>query len=324
VSFQIRPVEPDDHDAVMDLLRAALSWDEGDRYERFFDWKHRRNAFGASPAWVAVDGDRILGYRTWMRWGFVAPDGEHHSAVRAVDTATHPDARGQGIFRALTEHAVDAARDEGVSFVFNTPNDQSRPGYLKMGWQQVGRPRIAARFAGVTGALRTVRARVPADKWSIPCTTGEDAAAYLQTADLEGALAASMAPEGWRTAMTPEVLRWRYGQAPAELYYRALTISDDPVDGFVLFRVRQRGTAKECVIGTLLAPDQRARSALRRALARSVDADYVLEMTSDRTLAGGFVALPDQGPILTWRALTATEMPPIDSWALSMGDVELF
>ena len=31
--------------------------------------------------------------------------------------------------------------------MFNTPNDQSRPGYLKMGWQVVGRVPIGVRPA---------------------------------------------------------------------------------------------------------------------------------------------------------------------------------
>ena len=59
-------------------------------------------------------------------------------AVRAVDTATDPDYQGRGLFTRLTLQAIDELRAEGVDFVFNTPNDQSRPGYLKMGWQVVG------------------------------------------------------------------------------------------------------------------------------------------------------------------------------------------
>ena len=33
---------------------------------RFVDWKHRRNPFGVSPAWVAVDGSRVVGFRTFL------------------------------------------------------------------------------------------------------------------------------------------------------------------------------------------------------------------------------------------------------------------
>ena len=39
-----------------------------DRYEAFFDWKHEQNPFGRSPAWVAVDGGEVVGFRTFLRW----------------------------------------------------------------------------------------------------------------------------------------------------------------------------------------------------------------------------------------------------------------
>ena len=55
-----------------------------------------------------------------------------------MDTATHPDFQRRGIFSRLTEAAVEAARDDGVDLVFNTPNEKSGAGYLKMGWQEVG------------------------------------------------------------------------------------------------------------------------------------------------------------------------------------------
>ena len=56
----------------------------------------------------------------------------------AVDTATDPEHHGRGIFRALTTQGVERLADDGVAWVFNTPNDASRPGYLKMGWTAIG------------------------------------------------------------------------------------------------------------------------------------------------------------------------------------------
>ena len=73
-----------------------------------------------------------------------------HRAVRAVDTITAPEARGRGVFTRFTLAILsnEITRDDDVSFVFNTPNDQSRPGYLKM-----GRKRRCA-GAGVDSAQR--------------------------------------------------------------------------------------------------------------------------------------------------------------------------
>ncbi len=37
--------------------------------------------------------------------------------------------------------AVDELTTDGVDAIVNTPNDKSRPGYLEMGWPEVGRVR---------------------------------------------------------------------------------------------------------------------------------------------------------------------------------------
>ncbi len=58
-------------------------------------------------------------------------------AVRAVDTATHPDHQGRGIFSTLTPTRSRRCGSR-ADLVFNTPNEKSLPGYLKMGWQIVG------------------------------------------------------------------------------------------------------------------------------------------------------------------------------------------
>ena len=114
-----------------------------------FAWKHDENPFGQSPARVAEDDSgTLVGLRTFLRWRFRRPDGTTLSAVRAVGTATHPDWQGRGIFSRLTLSALDDLRDAGVDRVFNTPNDKSRPGYLRMGWQQVGKVPVSVRLTG--------------------------------------------------------------------------------------------------------------------------------------------------------------------------------
>ena len=91
---------------MLDLLDASLGWVPDELHRAFFAWKHRENPFGPSPAWVATDGaDRRVPHVPPLG---VRADGGSSRAVRAVDTATHPDHQGQGIFTALTLHALDA------------------------------------------------------------------------------------------------------------------------------------------------------------------------------------------------------------------------
>ncbi|MGH9210716.1 MAG: GNAT family N-acetyltransferase [Acidimicrobiales bacterium] len=169
--MEIRAATADDDDAVLALLQASMGWVPDEQYTRFFAWKHRENPFGPSPAWVAIEDGRVVGFRTFLRWQF-ARDDATVDAVRAVDTATHPDYQGRGIFSKLTYHALDELMELGVAFVFNTPNDNSRPGYLKMGWRLVDRLAVAARPRSPLSLVRLARARTPADKWSTGCSTG--------------------------------------------------------------------------------------------------------------------------------------------------------
>ena len=71
-----------------------------------------------------------------MRWRFTTGNTTVR-AVRAVDTVTHPEYRRYGVFSALTNKAVEQAKNEGVDLIFNTPNNQVLPGYLKLGWNYV-------------------------------------------------------------------------------------------------------------------------------------------------------------------------------------------
>jgi hypothetical protein len=125
--------------AVVELLDEALGPAPGGVDRRaLFEWKHLRNPFGRSIALVAELDGRVVGLRCFMRWRLAGVAGARAlTAVRAVDTVTSTSVRRLGIFSRLTTEALATCEAEGVALVFNTPNDSSRPGYLKMGWEVV-------------------------------------------------------------------------------------------------------------------------------------------------------------------------------------------
>ncbi len=317
IELTVRQASDDDLPHILELLESSLGWVPDEQYSAFYRWKHHQNPFGRSPAWVALDGQRIVGLRVWLRWRF-RRRGRTWQAVRAVDTATHPDYQGRGIFRRLTTSSLEVLMAEGVSHVFNTPNEQSRPGYLKMGWEQVGKLPVGVRFRSPVAAASAVRARVPADKWSLPSEAGLPAEEVLADAGLLEDLLARLPDDRIRTDLDVEVLRWRYGFAP--LHYRGL--AED--GGVVLFRLRRRGPATEGVIGHLLAPDDDVARRLVARVAKVSKADQVLRITDAPFSRVGELPLPGGGPILTWRELSDSGMPELSEWDLTMGDVELF
>ncbi|MCZ7631249.1 MAG: hypothetical protein M5U19_20355 [Microthrixaceae bacterium] len=94
-----------------------------------------------------------------------------------------PSGRARGIFTKLTLGAIPDLRADGVGAIFNTPNDKSRPGYLKMGWSTVGRVPAAIRPCGVGSVLTMARSRTAAELWSEPSSLGVPATDLLGDLD---------------------------------------------------------------------------------------------------------------------------------------------
>ena len=321
--LRIRRSTADDEPAILALLGDSLGWGSDERFASFFEWKHEKNPFGASPGWVAVDGDRIVGFRTFMRWEFEGPNGAVR-AVRAVDTATHPDYQRRGIFARLTRRALDELTAEGVHLVFNTPNQRSGPGYLKLGWLSVGRLAVAARPTSPSTLVRMARARQPAQRWSLPIDHGLAPAEVMSHPGVTDLLGSQPLVTGLRTCRTRRFLAWRYGFDP--LGYRVVLAGRDIDDGFAIFRVRRRGGAAEASVSeTIVADDapKLRRSALRRVVA-TPGVDYVVTLDGPHPRRCGFFPVPGQGPNLVARPLAGETVLPLGGWNLSLGDVELF
>lgn len=307
----VRPATDDDIAEIIDVATRALGWNPSDPNEAFFRWKHLENAAGRSPMWVAESGGEIAGFRSMMRWSYRDGDRTMH-AVRAVDTATDPNHQRKGIFRRLTEAAVDQLTAEGTAFVFNTPNEKSRPGYLRMGWVDAGRLPAAFLPAGPASLLRLARARTAAEKWSLPLDAGEP------IDDIAGDLADPSSPSsGIATDRTAEHLRWRYGFEP--LHYRV--IQTDEAIGVV--RLRRRGSATEAVVADVISPSATATRKLFGAIRRLRGVDYLLTLANPPHPAPRLPTIPGLGPHLTLRDL-AEPAPEPGRFRFSLGDIELF
>ena len=335
-SVTVRPYLPGDEPAVLALLEAALGGGPaGRRPPEFFRWKHFANPFGRSYLLVAERDGQVVGLRAFLRWRFTAEGGRVVWAARAVDTATHPDHQGQGIFSTLTRAALGALASD-TDLVFNTPNGKSRPGYLKLGWEEAGQARVLVRprrplrlVAGTLGRARPARAgtRVDAPPAARALERGDQVQALL-------AAAGSEQPGRLRTPRSLEYLRWRYGAAPL-LDYRAVSLErEGELRGLALFRVRPRGPLWEATVAELLVPpgDTAAAQALLRQVAGAARTDHLtLHAPAGSTAAraaarAGFLPAP-RGIGMVVRPLRGPVRPDptrLASWALTLGDLEVF
>ena len=134
----IRGAVQTDKPAIINLLKKSLGESVIPITEKLWSWKHEQNAFGNSFVLLAEENSDIIGVRAFMQWNWLW-NGIIYKAIRAVDTATHPGHQGKGIFKKLTLKQIEICKEQGIHFVYNTPNEQSMPGYLKMGWEKQGR-----------------------------------------------------------------------------------------------------------------------------------------------------------------------------------------
>jgi hypothetical protein len=337
--YAVREMTDRDLPAALALMSASLAGGPtGERTAEFFSWKHERNPFGRSPALVAEAEDQLVGLRMFLRWELTT-GGQIVRAVRAVDTATHPDFQGQGIFKTLTLRALDTVAAD-ADLVFNTPNDNSRPGYLKMGWTQVGdvpiaiRPVRPVRFAR---GLRSVAAASPGGPARLAhCPLPAAATAFGDVAALAELVdAANAAADHARlsTRLTTDYLRWRYADAPGLDYRVIATHRGGRLTGVAFARPRLRGALTELTLSQVIVhpADPRAAARLLRAAAHAGSDHVATHLTPGTSVAAaglrcGYLPAGRQGMTLVANPRRPVTPDPtrLDSWRLTLGDLEVF
>ena len=327
----VRRFSAEDLPDVLELLDASLGGGPaGRRPPEFFRWKHLDNPFGPSFMLLAATEEKLVGLRAFLRWRLVAGD-RVVTAARAVDTATHPDFQGMGIFTKLTLAALDEVRGE-VDLVFNTPNGKSGPGYLKMGWREVGRVPVRIRALRPLRVLRGRRGDAAAGQ--PPTVAAPVAASVLERGqEVTRLLARDPAASGLATARDLGYLRWRYGAAPL-LGYRAVTEErGGELAGLAVFRVRPRGGLWETTVAEVLAGgDPGVARRLLRRVAQAAAADHLTFSAPAGSAAARAATRAGFLPSPIGISLVANPLRPgirpdpseLGSWSLSLGDLEVF
>lgn len=123
MGIEITPYEASDFDAVMHLERASFSdpWSERNMADCL--------AMPVVRAWVARQGEQILGFAIAY---LIPPEGE------IADICVSPDARGQGIGRALMETMLSADDCAQYFLEVRASNTAAIGLYRKLGFEVIG------------------------------------------------------------------------------------------------------------------------------------------------------------------------------------------
>jgi GNAT superfamily N-acetyltransferase len=304
--MEIRAAGAEDIPAIVNLLKISLGESLMPKSETFWRWKHLDNPFGVSPVLLAFQGEQLIGVRAFMHWQWQQGD-KIYKAVRAVDTATHPDFQGKGIFKKLTLQLVDSCTASGVDFIFNTPNKSSQPGYIKMGWHSLGNMKVYTR------ALFNRHKRSP--DFNNQYTFQEKA---IRQVDLDANMATTIA-----TKRSPAYLVWRYRVNPNVSYYSF----DGSAGGspyLTLFRLKPYRFGTEFRICEQLGVHDRD-GLYQKHLLEVVRTSGANLVTCAQPLRGFPVVGARVGPEVTVKPIAiAPDFLSFRNWTPTLGDMELF
>lgn len=323
-SYEVVPYEPAHRPGLYALMR-----DVWGSYmpEEEFDWWYERNPVRPGTISLAVHGDRVAGMLA-MSYARMQLDGREALAAFAIDGATHPDFRGQGIFQALELENERRAAEIGADVAVGFTNPMAGPILVgRVGWQDVRRLRLWAR---VLRPLAVLRRRSPA-AGGLKLRAARGGVQPLESFGTEAEDVVRNAAANYPDHVVRDVdyLNWRYAESPRR--YRCLgAFRDGRLVAFAVLGHKLHGRISAAYVADLVAPVARdARLLLRRCVAEARGgADAVIALPGRNVAAfatAGFVPTP-QTIRLIGKPLAEHAHLPKDgrSWHFSLGDSDIF
>lgn len=309
-----RKANKEDIPAIIPLLQASLGESLLKKSTEIWNFKHVENPFGESTVLLADENSALIGVRAFMQWRWQLGN-QVWTSYRAVDTATHPNHQGKGIFKKLTLQALDEIQKNGDCFVFNTPNDQSRPGYLKMGWQVVGKIKVAL-VPTFFYSFLFIFSKKEKHKSIIPSQLTKLCDNHNQN---------MVQQKGLFTPKSPEYLKWRYEENPMQ-NYNVYTTSDC----YVAMYIKQHRFFNELRVAEVIANEGiEINTTIQKAIVRHAIKNNCILITVANPTLFAFCIYGNFGPRLTFKSLTDKsnfnhKVKNIQNWIYSLGDLELF
>jgi len=141
--FEVVTYEPKWLTQVLDLWALV----QGQKMSREqFSWQFDRNPTGIVNIHLAISGGRVIGVvsHSAVRMNVA---GREETVSVSINTDTHPDFRGRGVFSTLTRAAEDYAREAGAALMLGVPNEESKPIFLgRLGWHSLPGLRVLMRM----------------------------------------------------------------------------------------------------------------------------------------------------------------------------------
>ena len=309
--FRLVEYEPSRQAELFDLMRSV--WGEYMDAEEF-EWWFERNPVGPRLITLAEDDEGVLGMLA-MSFARMRCNGSEVLAAAAVQGATHPRARGRGVFSEIELFNEARSAEHGARVAVGFTNPEAGPILVgRVGWRDVRRLRLWAR--PLRGLLRG----------SGPVLregTGDVARFGAEHERLYRSVSASWPDHYVRAA---EYLNWRYLDSPKG--YRAFEhrVAGESRGFAVLGQARHHGR-EIAVVADLVADGVRsARALLRGLIAETGPGAQALVGLPPPGLGGAFASCGFVPTPVTIRLIgkPLAESAAVGDWYFSLGDTDIF
>ncbi|MBC7603792.1 MAG: GNAT family N-acetyltransferase [Ramlibacter sp.] len=266
--WSVREATANDDAGLGELFRVVFGFDRGDEH---YHWKFRDNPAGPPIIALAEAEGKIVGqYALWptqLRLGT-----ELVSGAQSLDTMTHPDFRGQGMFTVLAEECMRYAAARGVEALYGFPNDNSQPGFVrKLDWDCTGLVPMWIRPLRVSKHRRTPSWIGPvADLAALLLPRGRTRAFEMRAGSpsvdvIEGILAPWRAQKSiCRVERSAAHFAWRFGPASGMRYTYVCAYRNDQLSAMGVWGIDIRNG--NAVLAELHSRDSAAAQAVLSAI----------------------------------------------------------
>ena len=161
--LQIRPVEQTSLGEYAQLLKTSFpgfvpSID-------YLNWLYYENPRGVVRGFDAYDGDKLVAHYACVPTKI---NGFHHDSLLSLNTATHPDYQGMGLFKLLASKTFESASNSFAN-VIGVANAKSVNGFVKhLGFEKLGN--LELRIGFLARALEGSRVYTMREvEWRLSC-----------------------------------------------------------------------------------------------------------------------------------------------------------